>query len=223
MPDPPTPNPLCHTGRVSSKATTRGRPADPTIDERILKAALSLYGQVGWAGFNLDATARRAGVSKTALYRRWPTKEELLLAALERVAEMPPPWLDLDDLPSCLTYAAEQVVDMFIGPKALVLPRVLVESVHYPRWLDEKVQQLVRACFAVVHQVLDAAIERGELPPDVTPELVSDLMIGSVVGRMIRTPGRDRPLTKAERDRQAQDIADHILTVLRRDSSHPVA
>lgn len=208
---------------MPTKAAARGRPADPTIDVRILDAALSLYGQAGWAGFNLDATARRAGVSKTALYRRWPTKEELLLAALERVAEPPPAWLDPDDLPSCLTYAAGQVVDMFVGPKALVLPRVLVEAVHYPRRLDEKVQQVVHARFAAIHQILHAAIERGELPAGATPELVTDLMIGSVVSRMIRTPGQDRPATRADRDRQAQAIADHILTVLRREPDRPVA
>ncbi len=110
----------------------RGRPADPDIERRVIAAALSVYGEVGWAGFTLDRVARRAPVGKAALYRRWPTKEILLLAALEHLAEPPDEGADLTDLRGCLITMAEQVIDMFVGPKALVLPRVLIEAAQYP-------------------------------------------------------------------------------------------
>jgi len=76
----------------------RGRPADPGIERRVLAAALTVYGEVGWAGFTLDRVARRAPVGKAALYRRWPTKEDLLLAALEHLAEPPGDEADPTDL-----------------------------------------------------------------------------------------------------------------------------
>src|SRR3954451_6894721 len=96
-------------------AGSRGRPADPDIERRVVAAALMVYGEVGWAGFTLDAVARRAPVGKAALYRRWPTKEALLLAAFEYLAEP----LELDAEPVSLRegliYIAGQVVDMFVG------------------------------------------------------------------------------------------------------------
>ena len=102
---------------------SRGRPADPDIERRVIAAALAVYGEVGWAGFSLDRVARRAPVGKAALYRRWPTREDLLLAALEHLAEPPPEDADPNDLRGCLVAIAEQVIDMFVGAKALVLPR----------------------------------------------------------------------------------------------------
>lgn len=90
----------------------------------MLTAALTVYGEVGWAGFTLDAVARRAPVGEAALYRRWPTREALLLAALERLAELPDEDVDLTDLRGCLTAIAGQVIGMYVGPKAMVLPRI---------------------------------------------------------------------------------------------------
>src|SRR5260370_33443705 len=119
-------------GAMGSRAGVRGRPADPGIDNRVLTAALTVYGEVGWAGFTLDAVARRAPVGKAALYRRWPTKEDLLLAALEHLAEPPGDEADPADLRGCLIAMTEQVIAMFVGPKALGLPRVLIEASQYP-------------------------------------------------------------------------------------------
>ena len=48
----------------------RGRPADPDIERRVIAAALSVYGEVGWAGFSLDRVARRAPAFVQGLARR---------------------------------------------------------------------------------------------------------------------------------------------------------
>ncbi len=137
----------------------RGRPADPGIERRVLAAALTVYGEVGWAGFTLDRVARRAPVGKAALYRRWPTKEDLLLAALEHLAEPPGDEADPADLRGCLIGMTEQVIDMFVGPKALVLPRVLIEASQYPPRFDDMVQNIVRARFGTVRTVIQAAAD----------------------------------------------------------------
>ena len=130
---------------ATDRPATRGRPADPGIEQRVLAAALTVYGEVGWAGFTLDRVARRAPVGKAALYRRWPSKEHLLLAALEHRAEPAPDDFDPTDLRGCLIGMTAQVIDMFIGPKALVLPRVLIEAAQYPPHFDDTVQSIVRA------------------------------------------------------------------------------
>jgi AcrR family transcriptional regulator len=189
----------------------RGRPADPGIERRVLAAALTVYGEVGWAGFTLDRVARRAPVGKAALYRRWPTKEDLLLAALEHLAEPPGDEADPTDLRGCLIGMTEQVIDMFVGPKALVLPRVLIEASQYPPRFDDMVQNIVRARFGTVRTVIQAAAERGELPPRTPPDLIIDAIMGRVISLIVLTPGARRATINAERDRHAASITDFVL------------
>jgi AcrR family transcriptional regulator len=194
----------------------RGRPADPDIERRVIAAALSVYGEVGWAGFTLDRVARRAPVGKAALYRRWPTKEGLLLAALEHLAEPPEEDADPTDLRGCLIKMAEQVIDMFVGPKALVLPRVLIEASQYPAHFDEMVQNIVRARFGRARIIIQAAIDRGELPALTPPELIIDAIMGRVISLIVLTPGAQRAAVDARRDFYAASITDFVLQAVTR-------
>ena len=67
-----------------STATTprRGRPRAEGLDEALLDVTLELAGEVGINGMSMDDLAQRAGVSKATIYRRWPSKERLVLDAL---------------------------------------------------------------------------------------------------------------------------------------------
>jgi AcrR family transcriptional regulator len=180
----------------------------------VLAAALTVYGEVGWAGFTLDRVARRAPVGKAALYRRWPSKEELLLAALEHLAEPAPDDFDPTDLRSCLIGMTEQVIDMFIGPKALVLPRVLIEAAQYPPQFDDTVQSIVRARFGTMRVVIEAAAGRGELPARIPPDLIIDAIMGRVISLTVLTPGARRAAINAERTRYAESITDYVLAAI---------
>jgi AcrR family transcriptional regulator len=208
------------TGTLESVATetgrpaARGRPADPDIERRVLAAALTVYGEVGWAGFTLDRVARRAPVGKAALYRRWPTKEDLLLAALEHLAEPAPADFDPADLRGCLISMAQQVIDMFIGPKALVLPRVLIEAAQYPPNFDATVQSVVRARFGIVRDVIEAAAARGEVPARIPPDFIIDAIMGRVISLIVLTPGARRAAISADRSRYAESITDYVLAAI---------
>jgi len=198
----------------TSRPAARGRPADPDIERRVLAAALTVYGEVGWAGFTLDRVARRAPVGKGALYRRWPTREDLLLAALERLAEPAPADFDPTDLRGCLISMAQQVIDMFIGSKALVLPRVLIEAAQYPPNFDATVQSIVRARFGTVRDVIEAAAGRGEVPARIPPDLIIDAIIGRVISIIVLTPGARRAAINAERSRYAESVTDYVLAAI---------
>jgi AcrR family transcriptional regulator len=201
-------------GAERKRSPGRGRPADPDIERRVLAAALTVYGEVGWAAFSLDRVARRAPVGKAALYRRWPTKEALLLAALEHLAEPPPADADPTDLRGCLISLTAQVIDMFVGPKALVLPRVLIEAAQYPPQFDDMVQSIVRARFTGAWIVVQAAVQRGELPQDTPPELIIDAIMGRVISLIVLTPGARRAAVYADRDEHAASITDFVLRAL---------
>lgn len=66
-----------------SAASGRGRPKDPHLESKVYAAAIKLYSDVGWGGFNFEQIAKAAGVGKAALYSRWGTREELLVATFE--------------------------------------------------------------------------------------------------------------------------------------------
>src|SRR5580692_7016294 len=198
------------TGQSGRGRSGRGRPADPEIERRVIAAALSVYGEVGWAGFSLDRVARRAPVGKAALYRRWPTKEDLHLA------EPPADGADLTDLRGCLVGMAEQVIDMFVGAKALVLPRVLIEASQYPPQFDEMVQTIGRARCGGARTVIQDAIDRGELPAGTPPDLIIDAIMGRVISLVVLTPGAQRAAISIRRDQYAASITDFVLQALTR-------
>ena len=68
-------------------ATELGRPRDPRIDEAVLRATVELLGTTGYAELSVDAIARRAGTSKPAIYRRWPSKAHLVHEAVFPVGD----------------------------------------------------------------------------------------------------------------------------------------
>src|ERR1700755_3703683 len=70
------------TAADQGRAAGQGRPRDPDVDRRITRAALDVFGDGGWAGFSMEAVARRAGVGKASLYLRWSGKEALLTDAV---------------------------------------------------------------------------------------------------------------------------------------------
>jgi len=67
---------------VTTSPAQAGRPRDPDVDRRVADAAITLFGETGWAGFSVEAVAKQASVGKASIYLRWPTKEALLVEAL---------------------------------------------------------------------------------------------------------------------------------------------
>ena len=72
---------------ISTKAANStgapGRPRNPVVDQAILRAALQLFIEHGVAGASIERIAKRAGVAKTSVYRRWSSREALLAQAIE--------------------------------------------------------------------------------------------------------------------------------------------
>lgn len=118
------------TVMVSSITTSRqssvGRPRDEHADRRICEAALLLYGDAGWSGFNFTKVASLAGVGKSTMYSRWSERDDLLLDAFRLLIPIPAP--DGDTVPEILTNWAASRVVMYIGPHAKAIRRVFVEA-----------------------------------------------------------------------------------------------
>jgi hypothetical protein len=73
------------------------------------------------------------------------------------------------------------------------------------------VQNIVRARFTTSQSVSEAALDRGELPPGTSPDLIVDAIMGRVLRLIVLTPGAQRTAIHAESDQHAATIADYVL------------
>jgi len=160
-------------------AAQRGRPRDPQIDAAILGATLAALDDAGYAGLTLEDVARRAGTTKPALYRRWSSRQRLVLAAQGgRLGDIraPDTGCTLCDLDECLK--------LFVAAFRRMPPDVIG-----PLFADCAGDRDLRAAFmttlfdpprAAVKETLDRAHARRDLRADVDLDLILDLL-GSLV------------------------------------------
>src|SRR3712207_1378412 len=164
----------------------RGRPPTPGADERILDVALAMLAEAGYAGFRLDALAARAGVAKTTILRRWPSKAAVAAAAVERLAlqtvDLPESGSLRGDLRALLTSA----ITVFTHGNGRFVPRLIREPGHPPE-SAALLQTVIHTRRLASRRVLGRAIARHELDPDVDQDLLIDLLIGPVWTRLLIT------------------------------------
>jgi AcrR family transcriptional regulator len=166
-----------------------GRPRDARADRAILEATLDLVGEIGLTGLTVDAVAARAGVSKATIYRRWASKEALVLTAWkECVARLPTP--DTGTLRGDLELLCNSLRDgIGTGTMKKVFPH-MVAAAQVSDELSEEYHRFVAERRRPMREVLRRARERGELAPDADLELIHDLLVGPVVHRLLVTGGR---------------------------------
>src|ERR687883_129755 len=121
---------------AAAPPSRRGRRPAPGTDGRILAAAIELLSANGYAGFTLDGLAERAGVAKTTILRRWPSKAAVAAAAVERLA------LETVDLAESQTLRADlrglvaSAIASFTRGRGRFVPRLMRESGHHPEIAD---------------------------------------------------------------------------------------
>ena len=168
---PPTADPL---------APVRGRPRDVDVDQRILASTFRQLVAVGYAGLSIESVASDAGVAKTTIYRRYPTKRDLVVAALRESTPFPAPALELPAR-EALEALVRAAVAMLIESGAFrVLGSLLVEDQRHPGLLDAFRQRILFPRRAMVEAILQRGIERGELRHDVDPLIVIEMIAGAV-------------------------------------------
>jgi AcrR family transcriptional regulator len=162
----------------------RGRPRVEGLDQALLDVTLEFAGEVGLHGMSMDELAQRAGVSKATIYRRWPSKERLVLEALNQ-AMRPFDVIDTGSLRGDLDdYLGELARRMATGKASDVLPDLIAASVRDPN-LRVSLDEYIRHRRQPLQTILRRGLERGELAPDTDVEVVIDALIGPFVYRRL--------------------------------------
>lgn len=194
---------------MTTTSPPTGRPRDPEVDRRITQAAVALFGETGWAGFSLEAVARRAGVGKASIYLRWHTKEQLLTDALAtRVANVAD--ADTGTLRGDLVHLARQLLELHVGDDNQAVLRMGVEAASIPgvaeRWARLRDSQVLAA-----RATVRRGIRRGDVPEDTSVTLLLDTLCGGVLMHAITTPTELREQLAADVDGYANRLVDFLL------------
>ena len=190
--------------------TTRrpGRPRSEQAEQAIIEATLDLFAEQGFEGVCVEAVAARAGVGKATIYRRWPNKEELLLAALGSMkSPFPEPTGSVrDDLVAQLTVMCADRAD---PRKARRYALLLGEGQKYPRLMARYKETVVEPRHDAIREVIRRGIATGELRADTDVEIALLALTGTVLAkekaadgvaeRRIRRPHRGRTAARPGR------------------------
>lgn len=169
---------------MTSSAPPRapGRPRDPERDAAILAASLDLLAERGVAGTTVEAVAARAGVGKATVYRRWASREALIVDAVASVtAPLPVP--DLGSVRADLLQMLSAVGRRKPDSTERLLPRLLGEGGRNPELLRNLREHVIEPRRARFREVLQRGVARAELRADLDLELAVDLLVAPVLYR----------------------------------------
>lgn len=178
----------------TSPRVARGRPRTEGLDERVLAATREAVERQGYTATTVDQIAAAAGVSKGSIYRRWPTKGVLAydacIASPDQLGEV----IDSGDIRADLLAIARITAGGY-SHDSTVVSEVLAEAAN-----DAALREMLRSRFfeprsdAIVRRV-ELAIERGEAPAGLNPQLVPAVLNGA---QQYQWGVRSRTLDEAE-------------------------
>ena len=174
------------TMRVASGAAVmRG-----DVTEALTGMFFEEWARTGYAGLSLENVARKAGVGKAALYRRWPEKSAMASDLLSRVG------LTMTDVAEKGSLEADLEAVLFAIRRVLRHPKMrrIITDLHgeieRTPSLAKAIRPFQRARRERIDGLIDRAIERGELFPSVDREMAADLIAAPIYWRMAVLGGR---------------------------------
>ncbi len=168
-----------------------GRPRDERIDAAVLDVAAELLLEVGYAGLTIAAVADRAGTSRPAVYRRWPTKAHLAHEAAFRdstTGGLAGTGVLADDVRALVRRTAE----LLTSPLArAAVPGLIAEAATDPVLHRRLLDRFAEHGWRGLDAVLADAVDRGELDPAVDAATLLEIVIGAVLAAtLVRGPDR---------------------------------
>jgi AcrR family transcriptional regulator len=169
----------------------RGRPRDPETDTKIIRAASELLLLRGFDKTTVDEVAARAGVGKATVYRRWPSKDDLAVAAMESLYSDEFPESDTGSIAGDLEASYRAVIAFVNTPTGQGFLRMsITESIR-----DERIGALYRSSTErreqQTHRTFERAVERGEVRADADIDSAVQWLGGVIIARTVT--GRPMP------------------------------
>ena len=166
-----------------------GRPRSQQAEQAIIEATLDLFAEEGLEGVCVEAVAARAGVGKATIYRRWPNKEELLLAAFGSLKSPFPEPLGVSVREDLLAMVKVMCADRSDPRKARRYALLLGEGEKYPRLMARYKETVVEPRREAMRDVIRRGIKTGELRPGTDVEIAMVTLTGACMAQGSSAPG----------------------------------
>ncbi|MEU2262068.1 TetR/AcrR family transcriptional regulator [Streptomyces sp. NPDC019645] len=161
-----------------------GRPREERVTGAVLKAVVDLVTEQGIGAVTMDAVAARAGVSKPAIYRRWPTKQDLIIAAAEtRIGVLSVP--DLGDFRAELRLVLTTRLEAYRLPGSDRLIAGLIGAAAETGAVRGQYAEYTERITSETRRILERAIARGEVRPDTDVRAAATLVAAPLLFRLI--------------------------------------
>jgi AcrR family transcriptional regulator len=177
-------------GPAAETSRRPGRPRSEQAEHAIIEATLELFAEQGFEGVCVEAVAARAGVGKATIYRRWPNKEELLLAAFGSLKSPFPEPKGVSVRDDLLAMVQVMCADKADPRKARRYALLLGEGEKYPRLMARYKETVVEPRREAMRAVIRRGIQTGELRPDTDIEIAMLTLTGVIMAHE-KTPDRE--------------------------------
>jgi AcrR family transcriptional regulator len=196
--------------RKAKPSAPRRRPGGRSARVRAetIAATLTELAESGYSALSLERVARRAGVNKTTLYRRWGTREDLVLEAmLERAGEhisIPDTGSLYEDLLELARTAAANAA----SPEVAAMARAVAASSPHDDRLAAANRRFWTERLDMDAAIVERAIERGEVKPGIEPKRVIEAVLGPIHLRLLLSGERvNRPFLEGIVDLVVRGVA----------------
>ncbi|MET7283716.1 TetR-like C-terminal domain-containing protein [Kribbella sp. NPDC005582] len=172
-----------------SSSPVRRAPGGPVLQDAVTAAiATAMFEElaaVGYGKLSIEAVAKRAGAGKAAVYRRWPSKQAMVLDLVTQVAVSSADTPDTGTLRGdVLAYLSGTAAALNHPLASRIVPDLLAEGSRNPEMAATLLTQVGGTRRQKVAAILRRAIERGELPADTDIELGLDFLAGPLYWRI---------------------------------------
>ena len=160
------------------------RPRSQEAHERVLRAALELFGERGIDATSMDAIAQASGVSKATIYNHWANKEVLLIDVMLMVNGLDRDPEDVDTGNVCkdlTTVLTRRPPDQFDGARERMMPTMIAYSAVHREFGEAWRHRVMEPSRVALKKILRRGMKRSQLPATLQMDAAMALLLGPVL------------------------------------------
>jgi len=196
---------------ISGIEPVRQRRRGAALEDAIHSSVFSELAEVGYAAFTIESVAARAKTGKASIYRRWPTKQDLVIDAFcskfRESRELIDGLLDTDRSTRDILVELANRITALAAESGEVFRAVAGEVTRYPELAEAIEQQVHCPKRDALIEILQRGVERGEVRPDAACALFAEVLPAVLMHQIVLM---SRPVTSD----LAEQVVDQIVMPL---------